>query len=64
MDSKKTFDAVEMVRHIRDEHHEQLKGRTIEERLAFYPCQSRALRNELAKSRKYMQYPFLNKCLI
>ena len=36
MGAKKTFDAVEMVRHIRDEHHEQLKDRTIEERLAFY----------------------------
>ena len=64
MHDEKTFDAVEMVRHIRDEHHEQLKGRTIEERLAFYQCQSRALRNELAKSRKYMQYPFHNRRLI
>ena len=50
MGAKKTFDAVEMVRHIRDEHHEQLKDRTIEERLAFY--QSRALRDELAKKPK------------
>lgn len=52
MDDKKTFDAVEVVRHIRDEHHEQLKDRTIEERLAFYRHQSRALRNELAKKPK------------
>lgn len=50
MGRKKTFDAIEMVRHIRDEHHEQLKDRTIEERLAFY--QSRALRNELGKKPK------------
>ena len=52
MGVKKTFDAVEMVRRIRDEHHEQLKDRTIKERLAFYRHQSRALRNELAKKPK------------
>ena len=40
MGAKKTFDAVEMVRRIRDEHHEQLKDRTIKERLAFYRHQS------------------------
>ena len=33
MDEKKSFDAVEMVHHIRDEHHDQLKDRTIEERI-------------------------------
>ena len=38
-----------MVRRIRDEHHEQLKDRTVEERLAFYRRESRTLRNELAK---------------
>ena len=46
---KKAFDAIEMVRRIRDEHHEQLKDRTVEERLAFYRRESRTLRNELAK---------------
>ena len=33
---KKAFDAVEMVRRIRDAHYEQTKDMTPEERLAFY----------------------------
>ena len=37
MDStRKTFDAVEMVRRIRDAHFQQTKQMTVEERLAFY----------------------------
>lgn len=47
MKSKKSFDAVEMVREIRDAHHDQLKGKTVEERLEFYRKKSRALRSEL-----------------
>ena len=33
---KKAFDAVEMVRRIRDAHYEQTKDMTPEERLTFY----------------------------
>lgn len=33
---KKTFDAVKMVRKIRNAHYEKTKGMTKEERLAFY----------------------------
>jgi len=33
MESKKSFDAVAMVRRIRDEHHEQTKSMSPEERL-------------------------------
>ena len=47
MEKKKTFDAVKMVRRIRDAHHEQLKDKTVEERLAFYRNKSCALRSEL-----------------
>jgi len=33
---KKTFDAVKMVRKIRDAHYEKTKGMSKEQRLAFY----------------------------
>ena len=33
---KKTFDAVKMVREIRDKHHEQFKDKPIEERITYY----------------------------
>lgn len=37
MDRKdKTFDAVKMVREIRDKHHERFKDKPIEERIAYY----------------------------
>lgn len=37
MDRKeKTFDAVTMVREIRDRHHEQFKDKPVEERIAYY----------------------------
>ncbi len=49
MRNKKTFDAVRMVRRIRDAHYEQLKDRTVEDRLAFYKSKSRALRNKLKR---------------
>lgn len=47
MKTKKNFDAVEMVREIRDAHHDQLEGKTVEERLEFYRKKSDALRSEL-----------------
>jgi hypothetical protein len=40
----KTFDAVKMVREIRDEHHEQFKDKPIEERIAFYRKKARDFR--------------------
>lgn len=47
MGTKKSFDAVQMVRNIRDAHHEQVKEMSLEDRLAFYRKKSRALRTEL-----------------
>jgi hypothetical protein len=44
---KKTFDAVKMVREIREKHHRQLQGKTKEERLAFYRKRARKLHKEL-----------------
>jgi nucleosome binding factor SPN SPT16 subunit len=52
MGKNKTFDTIEMVRRIRDNHHEQLKSKTVEERLAFYQKKSSALRSELHKQQK------------
>lgn len=49
METKKTFDAVKIVRQIRDAHYEQLKDRTVKEQLAFYQSKSHTLRNELKK---------------
>lgn len=43
---KKTFDAVKMVRAIRDEHHEKLKDKSWQERVAFYEEEARAFRKE------------------
>ncbi|MFT5367471.1 MAG: nucleosome binding factor SPN SPT16 subunit [Candidatus Latescibacterota bacterium] len=47
MAKNKTFDAIEMVRRIRDDHHEQLKSKTVKERLAFYRNKSSTLRSTL-----------------
>ena len=44
--------AVEMVRRIRDAHHEQLKDKTWEERVAFYREQARALHRELERKQQ------------
>ncbi len=44
---KKAFDAVEMVRRIRDAHYEQTKDMTPEERLAFYHEKGREAQAEL-----------------
>ena len=49
METKKTFDAVKIVRRIRNAHYEQLKDRTVKEQLAFYQSKSHALRNKLKK---------------
>ena len=42
--------AVKMTRRIRDTHYEQLKGKTWEERVAFYKEQARALHKELGST--------------
>lgn len=47
MDRKKTFDAVQMVREIRDRHYEQTKDMTPEERVAFYRKKAEALHDSL-----------------
>ena len=47
METKKTFDAVQMVRRIRDAHYEQLKDKTVKEQLAFYQSQSQELRKKI-----------------
>lgn len=44
MDRKKTVDAVAMTRRIRDNHYEELKGKSHAERIAFYREKSRQLR--------------------
>ena len=44
MAQKKTFDAVNMVREIRDKHHEQFKDKPIEERIADYRKKARDFR--------------------
>ncbi|NBC18644.1 MAG: hypothetical protein GVY18_15175 [Bacteroidetes bacterium] len=46
MDQKKTFDAVKMVREVRDRHHEALKDKSWQERVAFYEEEARAFRKE------------------
>lgn len=49
---KKAFDAVEMVRRIRDAHYEQTKDMTPEERLAFYREKGREAQAELEQLAK------------
>jgi len=44
---KKTFDAVRMVREIRDQHYEETKDMTTDERIAFYREKARALHQRL-----------------
>ncbi len=51
MDRKKTFDAVQVVREIRDRHYEQTKDRTAEERVAFYREKAEALHESLDNQR-------------
>ena len=48
---EKTFDAVKMVREIRDEHHEKLKDKSWQERVAFYKEEAKTLRKEIKEKR-------------
>lgn len=52
MEKRKSFDAVAMVRKIRDAHYEHLKDKSVEERLAFYRKKSSALRADLEKQQE------------
>jgi hypothetical protein len=49
---KITIKAVEMVRRIRDAHYEQLRGKSPEERIAFYRDKSRELQAKIAAQRE------------
>ena len=49
---KKTFDTVKMVRQIRDRHHQQLEGKSREDRLAFYREKARKLHQELDEEKR------------
>lgn len=44
---KKTFDAVRMVREIRDQHYEETKDMTPDERIAFYREKAKRLHRRL-----------------
>ncbi len=55
MEEKKTIEAVAMVRRIRDAHYEQLKDKSVEERLAFYREKSKALRAEIGEFEKHRE---------
>lgn len=49
MAKKKNFDAVEMVRDIRDAHYEQIKDMTRKERLAFYRNRGKEAQEKLKR---------------
>jgi hypothetical protein len=49
MEKEKSFDAVAMVRKIRDAHYEQTKDMTEEERLAFHREKGRKAQKELER---------------
>ena len=44
---KRTFDAVKMMREIRDQHYEETKKMSAEERIAFYREKARKLHRHL-----------------
>lgn len=48
---KKKFDAVRMVREIRNEHHNKTKGKSWEERIAFYKKEAAQLRKQIDKKK-------------
>lgn len=48
---KKTFDAVQMVRRIRDQHYEKTKDMTTDERIAVYREKARTLHQHLDEER-------------
>ncbi len=52
MEKKKRFDAVAVVRKIRDAHYEQTKAMTAQERLAFYQEKGRKAQAEMEKLAK------------
>jgi hypothetical protein len=45
--SKNNFKAVKMVRDIRNMHYDQLKGKSEDERIAFYRKKSKKIHNEV-----------------
>jgi hypothetical protein len=49
---KTKMKAVQMVRQIRDAHHEQLKNKTWEERVAFYREQAQALHRDIESKKQ------------
>ena len=49
---KKTFDAVKMVREIRNEHHEKLKDKSWQDRVAFYREQAQVFHERMEAKRK------------
>jgi hypothetical protein len=49
---KTTIKAVEMVRRIREAHYEQLRGKSPEERIAFYRAKARSWQSEIAAQRQ------------
>ena len=49
---KTTINAVEMVRRIRDAHYEQLRGKSPEERIAFYRAKAHLLQAQIETQRQ------------
>jgi hypothetical protein len=49
---KTTIKAVEIVRRIRDAHYEQLRGKSPEDRIAFYRAKASLLQAEIAAQRQ------------
>lgn len=54
MEKKKRFDAIRMVRQIRDTHYEQTKHMTKDERLAFYQEKGKQAQADLEKLAEVM----------
>ena len=55
MEKEKSFDAVAMVREIRDAHYEQTKDMTAEERLDFHRERGRRAQEELERLAKQIR---------
>ena len=51
----KTFDAVKMMREIRNAHYEETKDMTTEERISFYRKKVKRLRRELDEQKERAQ---------
>jgi hypothetical protein len=54
---KNEIKAVEMTRKIRDAHYEQLKGRSAEERIAFYKQKAQAVEARMAIAPGAKEHP-------